>query len=79
LKGRDTTPLTPEFYKAYDALLRSPEHPWFKFSQLVPYVPEAVAMLRAKKWGEPAVFPWRVPSISQAIPKLEEPKQGNRP
>jgi hypothetical protein len=58
-KGPDTTPLTPEFYKTYDALLRSPEHPWFKFSQLVPQMPKAVAALRAKKWGEPATFPWR--------------------
>jgi hypothetical protein len=58
-KAAGTTPLTPEFYKAYDALLREPEHPWFRFSQLVSYMPEAVAALRAKKWGEPAVFPWR--------------------
>jgi hypothetical protein len=59
-KGPDTTPLTPEFLKAYDALLRRPEHPWFRFSQLIPYMPQAVAMLRAKKWGEPALFPWRI-------------------
>jgi hypothetical protein len=58
-KGPDATPLTPEFYKAYDALLRQPEHRWFRFSQLVPYMPEATAALRAKKWGEPAAFPWR--------------------
>jgi hypothetical protein len=78
-KAPDTTPLTPEFYKVYDELLRRPEHPWFKFSQLVPYMPKAMASLRAKEWGEPAVFPWRVPSLSQAIPRPEEPVRGNHP
>jgi len=72
-KGPDTTPLTPAFYQAYDALLRSPEHPWFKFSQLVPYMPKAVATLRAKRWGEPAVFPWRMPPASQAMSKPQRP------
>lgn len=58
-KSPDTTPLTPEFYETYTGLLRRPEHPWFKFSQLVPYLPEATAALRAKQWGKPAAFPWR--------------------
>lgn len=69
-KSPDTTPLTPEFYEAYDGLLRRPEHPWFKFSQLVPYLPEATAALRAKQWGNPAAFPWR----QAAAPTLPAPR-----
>ena len=60
--GRNTVPLSQQFYDYYDALLSKKEHPWFRFKRLVDqYLEPATAALRAKKWGDPVEFAWRAP------------------
>ena len=60
--GPDTTPLTPQFLRIYKQLLEQPpQNRWFLFSQLAPQIEAATAVLRAKPWGRPAEFAWRIP------------------
>jgi hypothetical protein len=67
-----TTPLTPEFYKVYQALLDRPENPWFRFSRLVnEHIGPATAALRAKRWGAPVEFVWRAPPPDGTIDIVE--------
>jgi len=70
--GPQTTPLTPEFYKVYQALLDRPENPWFRFSRLVKdHIGPATAALRAKRWGAPVEFAWRAPPPDGTIDIVE--------
>ena len=66
-RGPDTTPLTLEFLAMYRKELQaSASHPWFKFGDFVPYLSKSLQMLRSKRWGEPASFPWRAPPADAA-------------
>jgi hypothetical protein len=70
--GPNTTPLTPQFFEMYRALLDRPEMPWFRFSRLVgQYIAPATAALRSKQWGAPVEFAWRVPPVEGKIHVVE--------
>jgi hypothetical protein len=57
--GPETTPLSADFYDAYAERLAEPENPWFQYSALAHEMPQGTALLRQKKEGNAAVFPWR--------------------
>jgi hypothetical protein len=70
--GPDTTPLTPKFFEVYRTLLDRPEMPWFRFSRLAnEHIAPATAALRAKRWGAPVEFAWRVPPVEGKIHVVE--------
>lgn len=65
--GADTTPLGASFLAAYRRMLDVPEHPWFKFRDLLPQLNAAVAMLRQKQFGQPPAWPWDLEPPPQII------------
>lgn len=64
-------PISDEFFEVYWRLLSKREHPWFRFSKLVPQLPAATQALRDKGWGEAAAFPWRLPPPEGTINVLD--------
>lgn len=76
-KGPGVTPITPEFLEVYREMLRKREHPWFRFSRLVPQLPAATTALRTKPWGVAPEFPWRAPPPDGTVNIVEATFGGN--
>jgi hypothetical protein len=58
--GPETTPLSADFYNAYDQRIGEPESQWFQYAGLSENIEHATVLLRQKTWGTAPVFPWRI-------------------
>jgi hypothetical protein len=71
--GPDTQPLGPDFMRQYEAKLAEPEHPWFRFNKVLPYLDEMTASLAIPPRFQHSNFPWprERPKVQIATPDRE--------
>jgi hypothetical protein len=65
--GPDTLPLGPDFMQKYKAKLAEPEHPWFRFSKVLPYLDAMTANLATPPRFQHSNFPWPKERVSPQL------------